>query len=88
MADENSIFKQVSPEDMSDEERKWRLELIVGSKVDALKIDPMHKVACWCPASVSQQLLSADGDKVVISFENDASLSSRALSIYSPDLAV
>ena len=49
MADENAILKQGSPEDLEQNEREWRENLVIGSKVDALKIDPMYKVTCWCP---------------------------------------
>ena len=58
---------------MDHEERQWRENLAVGSKLDALKIDHILKVTCWSPASVSSKI----GDKVVVTFDNDVTLCDR-----------
>jgi hypothetical protein len=74
LSDENAILKQGSLEEMSKEEKEWRQALEVGSKLDALKIDPEQKVKCWGPATVKSK---PSEEKVIVTFENDAALSDR-----------
>ena len=70
-------------EKLSNEEREWRQSLVIGSKVDAVKIDYEFNLKMWSKG----EIISISGDIIQVQFENDIkSLTSRYLPWYSPEI--
>ena len=61
------------------------MSLKVGSKLDAIKVEPKYGLKTWNKAVVVQVI--GDGSYFEVNFENDNNLVARDLTIYSPEIA-
>lgn len=86
LTEENAILQQTSPDAYTDEERKWRESLEVGSELDAIKIDPNQKLPkIWSKCVVKSK--KEDTQRIHVSFYKELTTFDRELSIYSQELA-
>lgn len=56
LSEENAILKMTT-DHLTEDEKAWRTGMEVGTKLDAVKIDPENKVVkCWSQASVVEKI--------------------------------
>jgi phage major head subunit gpT-like protein len=84
LSEENSILFANSIDRISDEDKKFRDLLEVGSVIEAVKIEPVLNCKSWSSCVVKQK--SSD-NKIKISFENDSQIYDREIGIYAPDIS-
>jgi len=70
---------------LSPAEQEWRSSLVVGSKVDAIKVDLAYPAKCWAKGFIDAVV--SEADEVYVTFENDKPDSRRVFSRWSLELA-
>jgi hypothetical protein len=84
LEEENAILVANQKAYMPKEETAWREAIKEGSKLDAIKVDPEHKVRTWSRCTVKTKV----DDTIEITFENDSYHCDQKMNIYSPEIAL
>ena len=84
LSEENSVLFANSIDRISEEDKKFRDLLEVGSVIEAVKIEPLLNCKSWSKCIVKHK--SSD-NKIKISFENDSHIYDREIGIYAPDIS-
>jgi hypothetical protein len=55
LSEENAILS-LTTDHLTDDEKSWRTITEVGTKLDAVKIDPENKIKCWSQATITEKI--------------------------------